>query len=173
MKTKQLILTVVATDKPGIVRQVSDLVHSHNGNWLESSLSRLGGQFVGIIQVIINEADVEPLLIALAGLTSQDIEVTPHLLPTENELCASSDATIMDVQVEANDRQGIIEEITTALLAHKINVEKMSSRCESASMAGYMLFQADIRVVLPEAMSASQVQTILEDMSDDLMVTVL
>jgi len=56
------------------------------------------------------------------------------------------------------------------LSSHKVNVEKISTRCEPAAMAGDMMFVADIKASLPVGMSENDLQTILESLSDDLMV---
>ena len=64
-----------------------------------------------------------------------------------------------------------MEEIASALALSNVNVEQMITECESASMAGYELFRAQLRVVLPEALSVEQLESALENVSDDLMVS--
>jgi glycine cleavage system regulatory protein len=44
-----LVLIVIGPDRLRIVELLSRIVASHGGNWLESRMSRLGGQFAGII----------------------------------------------------------------------------------------------------------------------------
>ena len=40
-----LLLTYVGEDRPGIVQELSALLSAHEGNWLESKMSRMGGRF--------------------------------------------------------------------------------------------------------------------------------
>ena len=75
--------------------------------------------------------------------------------------------------IEANDREGIIEEISTALTLKNVNVEKLVSVCESASMAGYDLFKAKIEVTLPKRFTVIKLEALMEKVSDDLVVTVI
>ena len=38
---KQLVVTVIGTDKPGIVESLADVITQQQGNWLGSSMSEL------------------------------------------------------------------------------------------------------------------------------------
>jgi len=174
MKLQSLILTVFATDRPGIIRVLSDVVLKTQGNWLESSLSRLGGQFAGIVHITIPEGTYDNLRGALKSLSDEGIDVTIHAAVPELEKRAdqSSDAPL-EVVVEANDRPGIVEEITTSLSSADINVEQMETECVSASMAGYDLFRAYLEVSLPDGYTIEQLETLLEGVSDDLVVHIV
>lgn len=35
-----LVLTVIATDHPGLVERIAQCIASHGGNWLESRIDR-------------------------------------------------------------------------------------------------------------------------------------
>ena len=66
--------------------------------------------------------------------------------------------------------RGLFEEIATVFATHKVNVEKLSTRCEPAAMAGDQVFIADIQAYLPNNMTQADLQEALEKLSDDLMV---
>ena len=173
MNTEKIIITLFAKDRPGIIRELSDTVLANKGNWLESSLSRLCGQFTGIVHVEVSPESKPALLAAFEKLTQTGINVTVqnHQRVDPDEESDSFEA--VQILVEANDRPGIVEEITTALADEDINIENMDTECESASMAGYNLFRAHMFLALPEQMSEEQLEGILEKVSDDLMVSVL
>ena len=42
---KQLVVTVIGADKPGIVESLADTITRQQGNWLASSMSELAGQY--------------------------------------------------------------------------------------------------------------------------------
>ncbi len=46
-----LVLTVIAEDKPGLVESLASIISEHSGNWVDSAMSRLGGEFAGIQRV--------------------------------------------------------------------------------------------------------------------------
>ena len=80
---------------------------------------------------------------------------------------------MIELSLEANDRPGIVEEISTVLAKHHFNVEKMTTHCESASMAGYNLFKAQIKVGLHEGLSIHDMEQALENISADVMVEIV
>ena len=45
----ELVLRIIADDRPGLVGMVAHSIVNHSGNWVDSSLSRLGGSFAGMI----------------------------------------------------------------------------------------------------------------------------
>ena len=54
-----LTLTLIGRDRVGLVRSLSERVAAAGGNWLESRMARLAGQFAGILLVDVPEAEVE------------------------------------------------------------------------------------------------------------------
>ena len=170
MTTETIVLTVVAPDRPGIVQQLSDVIRAQEGNWLESSLSRLGGQFAGVVSISVATSVIKELTAQLNQLSTDEIHIKVHQQLTNEEESLNN---VIDIEVEANDRPGIVEEISTALANKSINVEKITTSCESASMAGYNLFKATLKVALRDNMTAEDLEAVLEDVSDDVMVTIV
>ena len=56
-----LVMTVIGADRPGLVQLVATQVAEHGGNWLESRMCRLGGQFAGILRVEVPTAQRDEL----------------------------------------------------------------------------------------------------------------
>ena len=74
-----LVVTLIGPDKPGLVGAVSDVVRRHEGNWLESRMSHLAGQFAGIVLVEVTESNSASLIAALEGLSNQGLKVVAEL----------------------------------------------------------------------------------------------
>ena len=51
-----LVMTIISPDRTGLVEAVARAVADHGGNWLESRMCRLGGEFAGILRVEIPAA---------------------------------------------------------------------------------------------------------------------
>ena len=69
-----LVMTIIGPDRTGLVESVARVVAEHGGNWLESRMSRLGGEFAGILRIELPADKRQSLLDALqklqgAGLT--------------------------------------------------------------------------------------------------------
>ena len=58
---KQLVLTILADDQPGIVEQLASVIINHKGNWTQSSMSRLGEKFAGILLEFAQFCDLTEL----------------------------------------------------------------------------------------------------------------
>lgn len=171
MNSERLVITLFAEDRPGIVRTLSDTILEHGGNWLESSLSRLCGQFAGIIHVGVDVTKHSELVASLKALSGDGLNIAIHT--DFKELPDSNAESAIELIVEANDRPGIVEEISSALAEISVNVEQMETSCESASMAGYQMFIASLWVTLPNACDVEQLEQALENVSDDLIVSIV
>ncbi len=49
-------MTVIARDRTGLVESIARIVADHGGNWLESRMCRLGGEFAGLLRVHVPAA---------------------------------------------------------------------------------------------------------------------
>lgn len=171
MSTEKIIITVFAKDRPGIIRSLSDTVLANKGNWLESSLSRLCGQFTGIVHIAVESGNKPKLINALEALSGEAIEVTVQ--NAEGVKTDDIEVNGLQILVEANDRPGIVKEIAEALTAENVNVDNIDTEIESASMAGYPIFRAHLFLAMPEDLSEDDLEDILEGVSDDVMVSIL
>lgn len=162
-----LVMTVIGADRPGLVQLVSACVADHGGNWLESRMCRLGGQFAGILRVEVAQERRDELTRALAQLEQQGLRVIVHPLAAEVPHAAGSLATLSLV---GTDRPGILRSVSAVLAQHGLNVEDLSSERVSAPMGGGTLFQAEAVVTVPAAASLAAVRRDLEKIAADLMV---
>jgi glycine cleavage system regulatory protein len=164
-----LVMTLISPDRPGLVELVAARVAEHGGNWLESRMCRLGGQFAGIVRVEVPVERVDALSSALRSLQGQGVSLTSQV---ENLASAKVAGTLALLELVGQDRPGILHQITRVLAAHAVNVEELSSERVSAPIDGNMLFQARATVLLPPAVSIAALRSDLEQIASDLMVDV-
>src|ERR1041385_8282489 len=134
---RMLVMTVIGPDRPGLVDTVAGLVAEHEGNWLESRMSRLGGQFAGILRVEVTAAKEAALVEALKTLGSRGLAVVVHTDQTKTDAPAGR---LSVVEIVGQDRPGIVREISHALAEYGVNVEELRTECASAAMSGETLF---------------------------------
>jgi len=161
-----LVLTVFAPDKPGLVERIAQCVADHNGNWLESRLSRMAGQFAGILRVAVPPENHSELVDALQGLSAKGIRVM-FAQSSAEPTCTSKPITM---ELVGNDRPGIVRDISRLLAQEGVNVERLTTDVRPAAMSSELLFHADAVLGLPLSLSLDQLQTRLETLADDLMV---
>jgi len=160
-------MTIIGADRPGLVQLVASRVADHGGNWLESRMCHLGGQFAGIARVEVPAERVPELRQALQELEGQGLRVS---VDTGEVAAPVASGTAATIELVGHDRPGILRNVTSVLAAHGVNVEELSSECISAPMGGGNLFQARVRVSVPTAVRLESVRTDLEKIAADLMV---
>lgn len=165
---KNVVITFVGRDKPGLVDQLAKLIVAHQGNWLGSSMSHLAGQFAGIIEVELPELELAKFSLEIASI--DDLTIT--IQQGHNTASAIEAEELLNISIVCNDRTGIIQEITQALHAVDANIEQLGSQLESAANSGQILFRANIVVVLPQHSSIEQLQESIEKIGDDVMVDI-
>lgn len=165
-----LILTVCAADRPGIMSRISSIIQDGGGNWLESRMARLGGQFAGIVRVSCeNEPSADALQKVFEGILSEGIQVDCHV---EGQIQEIPFSRCLQVDIHGNDRPGIVSQLTRAISQAGANVEELNTSIESAAMAGHSIFHVSGRICLPEKTSNDEILEIIENLSDDLNVEV-
>ncbi|KAF0812488.1 Formyltetrahydrofolate deformylase [Andreprevotia sp. IGB-42] len=163
MTITTLVLTVLGSDKPGLVDQLAQAVADNKANWLESSMSRLAGQFAGILRVELDAAHRAGLEASLAALADLQVSVV--------EGGAAEDYPIeLMLSVTAHDRIGIVKEVTQVLARHGVNVDQLSTEVVPAPMSSDPLFQAGAVLRARAGFDVDALQRDLEALSDDLFV---
>ena len=71
-----LVLTVIGPDRPGLVSALSDTIAAGGGNWLDTRMASLGGQFAGILLVAVASDKADALVAALHRLEAKGIPTT-------------------------------------------------------------------------------------------------
>jgi glycine cleavage system regulatory protein len=162
-----LIITLLGTDRSGLVKSLSKVVKQHQGNWQESRMVRMDGQFAGLAHVSIDSSYTETLTEALIALQTKDLQI---LIKESNTSPTSSNT--LSLELLGNDRQGIIHEITQQLSSLKVNIEKLHSEQRVAPMSNETLFYAEMVLGLPDGVTEEHIQHTFETLSDSLMVDV-
>nr|WP_232967855.1 ACT domain-containing protein [Pseudomonas sp. CCOS 191] len=159
-------MTVIAPDKAGQVERIAQCIADHNGNWLESRMSRMAGQFAGILRVAVPAENYAELVESLQKLGENGIRV----LIAESGIEPSCTWKPIAMELVGNDRPGIVRDITRLLAELGVNVERLSTEVRPAPMSSEPLFQADALLALPLTLSLDELQQRLENLADDLMV---
>ena len=111
---------------------------------------------------------LEELREALAGLDGM-LTVTAHASDTTRD---TADPRLFAFRVLGNDHPGIVREISSALNAQGLSIERMSSETYDAAMAGGRLFEALIAVRVPASVDVDDIRRALEELAAEIQVDV-
>lgn len=166
---REIVLSVIADDHPGIVQTLAETVAERGGNWLDSSMSHLGGKFAGIVLLEVSEQHEKGLEDALRSLDRRGLQIAFERTTASDE---PKTRHYVMVNIVANDRRGIVGEISDLLARHDINIESLTTSVADTPMSSGHLFKARFQANLPETMTYDDLQRVLESASDDLMVEI-
>jgi glycine cleavage system regulatory protein len=162
-----LLLTAVGADRTGLVESLANTVASAGGNWEESRLARLGGQFAGIVLVTIDAAHCDRLVASLRTLETNGLHVTARPVTPP---AAADTGTKLRLTVTGGDRAGIVRDVSRILAERGVNVEELESSMGSAPMSGEALFVARAQLSVPAAVDLTVLRASLEGLGNELMV---
>lgn len=162
-----LVMTVIGPDRTGLVDKLASIIAQHGGNWLESRLSHLGGQFAGMVRVHIPADKEQALLAALKNLEGLTVVAQPDRGAAQGPAKASG-----VLEIVGQDRPGIVRQISNALARYGVNVEELSTECSSAPMSGETIFKARVKMHVPESCNMPGLRKEMEKIAQDLLVDV-
>jgi glycine cleavage system transcriptional repressor len=162
----QLIITAVGPDHPGIVGRLTGRLQDAGGNILDSRMVNLRGQFAVVMLLECPPGSVDELERSLPQ-TGIDMGLTLHV----NRQMPPSQAVAgvpMKLKTYSMDQPGIVHRITTALQAHGVNIEELTSRQESAPFMGTPLFLMEMRLTIPADVPMRKLRAELETLCDQM-----
>jgi glycine cleavage system regulatory protein len=162
-----LVLTVVGKDRTGLVQSIAEAVTAVGGNWEESRMARLAGQFAGILLVTVDRERSDELVAALRKLEASGLVVTVR--PTE---AGTSEGASMHFRLSltAHDRPGIVRDVSKILAERGLNVEELETEVTSAPMSGEAMFTTRAQVRAPATFSLADLRAKLEALGGELML---
>jgi glycine cleavage system regulatory protein len=169
MNTESIVLTVIGEDKPGLVEWLATLVADHHGNWMESRMARLSGQFAGILHVEVPSTPRAELGLALSHLNERGLQIS---ISSQTSVGAEPQLQQVTLELVGHDRPGIVRQISRVIAARGVNVQEIETTTDSAPMSGDSLFRARAVLQVPSEVELADLQTDLEQVSHDLMVDI-
>ena len=164
------ILSFNGPDRAGLVELLSTAVSQCGGNWLESRMARMGGQFAGVARVTLDPQSEGDLQHRLAGLQAKGLSVS--LTADSEQASAATSGVRARVDLVGQDRPGIVAQVSAVFARHGANVEDFSSAVESAAMAGGLLFRCEADLGVPGEAALEAIRADLERLAGDLMVDI-
>jgi glycine cleavage system regulatory protein len=163
-----VVMTVISPDRTGVVESIARAVADHGGNWLESRMCRLGGEFAGILRVEIPAEKKSALLDALQKLQQNGLQIVIRAdQPGRRRRPADPAGNCRQRPARHCPRNHL-----RALARAGVNVEEFSSEVVSAPMSGETLFKAAARLQLPVPCDLAALKKDLEKIAADLLVDV-
>ncbi len=164
-----MVLSVLAGDRPGLVEVLSKAVADVDGNWIDSSMARLGGEFAGIVRVSISEEAVDTFEQTVIALAADGITVQVR---RGGETVVEPSGYSAKIELTGADHPGIVHEISRTLAAHGVSIDDLQTEVFTGSMSGGQLFSAHARIIVPDSLNIDDLLAELERTASDIMVEI-
>ncbi len=164
-----LVLTVIGRDRPGLVSAVSETIAAGGGNWLDTRMARLSGQFAGMLLVAIAPEKADALVASLRKMEAQGLR---FIIEKSDEPTPIAGRTVR-LELVGLDRPGIIRDISRVLAAQNVSIAELESECVSGSFSGEAMFKAKARLTLPDELHIEELRQSLEALAQELMVDLM
>ena len=164
-----LVVTVIGPDRPGIVRQLSDVAQRCGANWAGSRMASLAGQFAGMVHFEIPDGRADALASALQELEGSGLEV----VIARTEARATTDTTrTVRLELVGHDRPGIVRELSGSLAHLGVSIDELHTRVASAAMSGEHLFKMQMQLAVPYHLGKDELRSAIEALANEMMVDV-
>jgi glycine cleavage system regulatory protein len=159
------LVTAVGEDKPGTLNHLADLTHSHQGKWLSSRVVNLDGYVACIFKVQVPQKNSQALQERLLAL--DELQVTIHQCKPAHLL----EAEPIRLSIDAEDRPGLINDITRLLVGHGVNVNKLECHRVSVPDAGENVFTAEFDLMVPDNENTASIIAEIEGLQEQMVVS--
>jgi glycine cleavage system transcriptional repressor len=140
---RELAVTAIGADRPGIIARVTGVLLDHGGNLEDSSMTILSGQFA-IMLLVRSEADPATLERALTDATA-DLGLVVTVREVGDGVRTAPSTHMLSLY--GADRPGLVHAAATVLADHQVNVTDLTTRVLEGERPVYaMLFE----IAVPE-----------------------
>jgi len=160
-----IVLTVIGRDRPGLVSAISETIAAAGGNWLDTRMASLAGQFAGMLLVAVAPEKADALVAALGKLEAQGL----HLVIEKGDEAGLAGRAAR-LELVGLDRPGIIRNISHVLADRNVSIAELESECVKGSFSGDAMFKAKARLTLPDNLDLEDLRQSLEALAHELMV---
>ncbi len=142
---RQMIISVVSKDRPGIIADITGAIFELNGDLADLSQSILCGYLtmtlIATFELDLTPADVTSKLKALEAANDYDFIVKPMDIRLENGRQALPEKTYI-VTVQGKNKSGLVYSISSFCYQRNINILDLSTTLESGQYT--MILQIDL-----------------------------
>jgi glycine cleavage system regulatory protein len=167
--THMFIVSFIGDAVPADIHKLAAITHENGGQWITSKINYLENRVAALIKVSAPEETEKYIKEAFISQTNLSTIIT------DCEIDSAERNTEYKLRIDANDRAGIVNEITHLLDSQRIRVLDMNCQrifISDKDGVNSSLFTAHISLRLPETLLITDVINELESLSEDTKVMI-
>jgi glycine cleavage system regulatory protein len=165
-----LVVTVMGPDRPGIVRMLSDRAQRFGANWAASRLSRLAGEFAGMVHFEVPRENADALADSLRGLEpSAGLKL---VIARSDSAPAPVGLRGVELELVGDDRLGIVSNLTRILSESGVSIEHIHTEIVGTTPNAPRTFKVMAHLLVPNSLASDELRRRLETVASELMVDI-
>ncbi len=166
MNSQQMVLSAVGPDKPGLVKEISSVIHEAGANLEDSRMAVLAGDFALIVLFSGPPASIDKVQQKCKSIEKKlDFQINFKPPATRS---IEQDYALYNFQVTGIDQPGIVHLVSTILADLEVNVVSLESRLTNAAFHGTSLFTLQAELEVHEQNVLDKLRSNLDKSCDDL-----
>ncbi len=166
---REIVVSVVGTNRPGLVDTLSACLLAHGANWTESRMTRMADRFAGVLRVSVSEANAPDLVAALEMISEPGLYVYAEAArtnPTDHQ------AFRLELTFTGRDRPGIVHALTRVLADFGISIDEFETRSQAGHWDDSAMFDGRAMLSAGQLVDVQTLRRALEQASPGMLVTV-
>lgn len=167
--TTSLVVSIVGTDRHGIVSSLADRAQRYGANWAASRMTRLAGEFAGMVHFEVPRENADALASALRGLESSGLQV---VISKSDGAKVSDSIKSVELELVGDDRVGIVSSLTKILAERGISIENIHTEIVRSGVSGKQTFKIGAHLLVPAKLSVDDLRQELGTLAHAMMVDI-
>ena len=164
-----LVVSIIGPDRPGIVSLVAERAQRYGANWAASRMTRMAGEFAGMVHLEVPRQQADALESTLRALEANGLRVT-----VARSDAATVPASLRSVELElvGEDRIGIVSSVTRILAERGVSIESMHTELLRSGITGKQTFKVGAHLLLPAGLTVDALKAELGALAGEMMLDI-
>lgn len=164
-----LVVSIVGGDRQGIVSSLAERAQRFGANWAASRMTRLAGEFAGMVHFEVPRENADALAAALRGLESSGLQV---VVARSNGANVPPSLRVVELELVGEDRVGIVSNLTKMLAGRGISIENIHTDIVRSGVSGKQTFKVEAHLLVPAALSIEALRLEVGTLASEMMVDI-
>ena len=164
-----LVVSIVGADRQGIVSSLAERAQRFGANWAASRMTRLAGEFAGMVHLEVPRENADALATSLRDLASSGLQVVVARSDGGN---LPSTLRVVELELVGEDRLGIVSNLTKLLAGRGISIESIHTDIVRSGVSGKQTFKVAAHLLVPSSVSVEALQQEVGSLAREMMLDI-
>lgn len=164
-----LVVSIVGADRQGIVSSLAERAQRFGANWAASRMTRLAGEFAGMVHLEVPRENADALATALRGLASSGLQV---MVARSDGANVANTLRVVELELVGEDRLGIVSNLTKLLAGRGVSIESIHTDILRSGVSGKQTFKVEAHLLVPLSVSVDALQQEVGSLAREMMLDI-